>query len=73
MTDHTSRRDSESGGVVQRGDSSASADLRATPADTQGVAATDAYVVEEGVVLFDIDNPLAWVEADDAVPLSRMA
>jgi len=25
------------------------------------------------VVLFDIDNPLAWVEADDVVSLSRMA
>lgn len=73
MTDHTSRRDSESGGVVDRGDSSASADLRAAPADPEAVAATDAYEVDEGVVLFDIENPLAWVEADDAVSLSRMA
>lgn len=67
MTDHTTRRD-----VADSGESDAPADLRATPADPEGVASTDAYEVEDGVVLFDTENPLAWVEADDAVALGQM-
>ena len=68
MTDHTTRR-----GVLDSGDSEPSADVRVAPADTDGVAATDAYEVEGGVVLFDVENPLAWVEADDTIALGQMA
>jgi len=68
MTDHTTRRD-----VMDSDDSESSADVRVAPADTDGVAATDAYEVEGGVVLFDVENPLAWVEADDAVALGQIA
>ncbi|WP_459190985.1 DUF7331 family protein [Halosimplex sp. J119] len=68
MTDHTTHRD-----VSDSGDSEPSADVRAAPADTAGVAATDAYEVDDGVVLFDVENPLAWVEADDAISLGQMA
>ena len=31
------------------------------------------YEVDGGVVLYDVDNPLAWVEAARAVPLSETA
>lgn len=68
MTDHATRRD-----VLDSGESGAPADVRVAPADPAGVATTDAYEVEDGVVLFDTENPLAWVEADDALPLGRMA
>ena len=68
MTDHTTRRD-----VLNSGDSEPSADVRVAPVDTDGVASTDAYEVEDGVVLFDIENPLAWVEAGDALALEQMA
>lgn len=72
MTDYTTRR----GGIgSERGDAAGDTPggVRAAPGDTEGVAATDAYELDDSVVLFDIDNPLAWVEADDAVSLGRMA
>ena len=69
MTDHSRRRTEADSGDESRGVGA----VRAAPADSDGVAATDAYEVDDGVVLFDIDNPLAWVEADDAIQLSRMA
>lgn len=68
MTDHSTRWSQVDSGEDSRGVEV----VRATPADSEGVSATDAYEVDDGVVLFDIDNPLAWVEADDAVSLSRM-
>ncbi|WP_415382515.1 hypothetical protein [Halosimplex sp. TS25] len=68
MTDHTTQRD-----VLDSGDSESTAGVRAAPADTVGVAATDAYEVDDRVVLFDVENPLAWVESDDALALGQMA
>ncbi|WP_135363122.1 DUF7331 family protein [Halosimplex halophilum] len=67
MTDHATRR-----GEADSAESEPSADVRVGPADTDGVAATDAYEVDGGVVLFHTENPLAWVEADDAVALGQM-
>lgn len=67
MTDSTTRRDE-----VDSAESDAPADLRALPAETAGVASTDAYEVDGGVVLFDVENPLAWVEADEALELEQM-
>jgi hypothetical protein len=34
---------------------------------------TGAYEVDDGIVVYDIENPLAWVEADAAVDVERMA
>jgi hypothetical protein len=36
-------------------------------------ADTDAYEVEGGVVIYDVDNPLAWIEAGKSVDVERMA
>lgn len=40
------------------------------PADPGGI---EAYEDDGSVVLFDADNPLAWVETTDAVRLSEAA
>ncbi|GEM_PF-1594274 len=34
--------------------------------------ATGAYETGEGVVLYDTEDPLAWVQADNAVELTEM-
>ena len=60
-------------GEADSGDERArSASVRVAPADTDGVASTEAYDVDDGTVFFDVQNPLAWVETDDAVALERM-
>jgi len=41
--------------------------------DRDGVATVEAYEVEDGVVLHDAANPLAWVEATVAVSLREQA
>lgn len=62
MTDHPTQSESrvEAPGV------------RSEPAVSEGIASTDAYEVDDGTVLFDVENPLAWVEADRTVPVARM-
>lgn len=71
MTDRTTRPGEEDSAG---GSDAASRSPRAEPAVADGVAATDAYEAEDGgVVLYDIENPLAWVEADLAVTVERMA
>lgn len=35
--------------------------------------ATGVYEIAGGVVLYDTERPLAWVQADNAVELSEMA
>lgn len=34
------------------------------------VETIEAYETDDGVVLYDAENPLAWVQATDAVPLT---
>jgi hypothetical protein len=68
MTDDTTRRT-----AMDSVDGASSAAVGDVPGQTPALGATDAYEVEDGVVLFDVDNPLAWVEADDAVALSDVA
>ena len=34
--------------------------------------ATGAYETDEGTVIYDIDEPLAWVQGDNAVALTEM-
>lgn len=38
-----------------------------------GVATVESYEVDGGVVFYDAENPLAWVETTQAVPLSELA
>jgi len=35
--------------------------------------ATGAYEADDGVVLYDTERPLAWVQSDNAVSLDEMA
>lgn len=42
-------------------------------AENEAVASTEAYETEEGVVLYDAERPLAWVQSDRAVALEEMA
>lgn len=37
-----------------------------------GIEATGAYETAGGVVLYDTEEPLAWVQADNAVELAEM-
>ena len=43
----------------------------ARPADTSGLAAIESYEVDDGIVFYDPQNPLAWVEAARTVPLTE--
>jgi hypothetical protein len=42
----------------------ASSDERMTPTVEGGFETIEAYDVEDGVVLYDADDPLAWVRSD---------
>jgi len=37
------------------------------------IGATGVYQVSDGVVFYDTEEPLAWIQADDTVRLSEMA
>lgn len=37
-----------------------------------GVETVESYEVDGGVVLYDAENPLAWVETTQAVPLTEL-
>jgi hypothetical protein len=43
------------------------------PDEGEAVASTEAYETETGVVLYDAENPLAWIQSDSALPLREMA
>lgn len=43
------------------------------PTASEGVETIESYEVEEGVVLYDAENPLAWVESNAAVTLRERA
>lgn len=36
------------------------------------IDATGVYEIQSGVVLYDSEDPLAWVQADNAVKLAEM-
>ena len=42
-------------------------------AEAEAVAATEAYETDSGVVLYDAENPLAWIQADNARVLREIA
>ena len=43
----------------------------ATASEPTGVATVESYEVDDGVVLFDAENPLAWVETTEAIPVTE--
>lgn len=36
-----------------------------------GIATIETYRTEDGIVFYDAENPLAWVEADRTLPLEE--
>lgn len=56
MPEHNAPTEQDSTGAVE-------------PAVADAVEATEAYETDEGVVFYDAENPLAWVQADHAVDL----
>lgn len=48
-------------------------ELEASTLESEGIGATGVYETEDGVVLYDVDEPLAWVQSDTAVTLAEMA
>ena len=47
-------------------------DSAAVPRDpnvSEAVETVEAYETDDGVVLYDAENPLAWVQTDEAVPI----
>lgn len=52
--------DDETGGIAE-------------PAVSEAVRLTESYKVRDGVVFYDAENPLAWLQADHAVDLDEAA
>jgi hypothetical protein len=50
-----------------------SADERPEPVVADAVETTEFYETEEGVVFYDAENPLAWMQAADVVDLDEVA
>jgi len=46
---------------------------RADASKPDGIATVESYEVDGGVVFYDAENPLAWVETTEAVTLSELA
>ena len=46
---------------------------RADAPEPDGTATVESYEVDGGVVFYDAENPLAWVETTKAVTLSELA
>jgi hypothetical protein len=43
----------------------------ADASEPTGIETVESYEVDDGVVLFDAENPLAWVETTEAVPVTE--
>ncbi|TYL40452.1 hypothetical protein CV102_02440 [Natronococcus pandeyae] len=41
--------------------------------EPEGTATIEAYETEDGVVFYDAENPLAWVETSQTLPLEELA
>ena len=41
--------------------------------DSDGTASIESYETDDGVVFYDADNPLAWVETTRPLPLEDLA
>lgn len=44
-----------------------------TPTEPDGLESVEAYETDNGIVFYDADNPLAWMEAGDTVSLEEHA
>ena len=56
-----------------RMDSSTDAQQMTTESASGAMNATGVYETAEGIVLYDTENALAWVQADSAVRLTDIA
>ncbi|RQG99708.1 DUF7331 family protein [Natrarchaeobius oligotrophus] len=43
------------------------------PSVPRGTATIESYETDEGVVFYDAENPLAWVETSQTIPLAELA
>lgn len=43
------------------------------PVISDAVQSTEFYEIEGGVVFYDAENPLAWLQADDVIDLESAA
>lgn len=50
-----------------------STDERPEPVVADAVETTESYETEEGVVFYDAENPLAWLQAETVVNLDEAA
>jgi len=41
--------------------------------EPEGTATIESYETDEGVVFYDAENPLAWVEASQPIALEELA
>ncbi|ERG88145.1 MAG: hypothetical protein J07HX5_00288 [halophilic archaeon J07HX5] len=57
--------------MSDRPDAAAEPDPEPDRSDTNAPG-TGAYETDEGTVIYDIDEPLAWVQGDNAVELIEM-
>jgi hypothetical protein len=44
-----------------------------TAGPEDAIATTEAYEIDEGIVLYDAENPLAWIQSTDATRLDDAA
>lgn len=59
--------------MSEHADSAAGASATSTQAGVENsLDATGAYETAEGVVLYDTEQPLAWLQSDSAVKLTEM-
>jgi len=43
------------------------------PAGADPIRSVESYAADDGVVFYDSDNPLAWLQSDDVVDLEDVA
>ncbi len=46
---------------------------RPEPVVTDAVESTESYETDEGVVFYDAENPLAWLQASTVIDLDEVA
>ena len=53
-------------------DAETDAEWERPESEADAVATTEAYETDSGVVLYDSENPLAWIQADNARVVHEM-
>lgn len=59
--------------MVDRTETPAEEKRRETTAEDGALDATGVYEIASDVVLYDTEDPLAWIQGDNAVKLTEMA